>query len=335
MRDAKAGEVFELVPPEGLREGLKEGTLRAAKPGRGDASVLIKRVDDGTIAGKSDLKRLKPSALEILGPAAWQALALATQQHYLADISAKLEGIQQGVDELKKLHYDQVIGTLDHLSALADRVDGAARRDGTVAPHQLAEMRRKTTDAEQVWHQALKTARRHVEEYGRGEVASDEVKNSFVILMYATKVFVRCSSALAALPYETATALDQALADEEARMYPTLPAFLDLCEELLRISGSWETKAIEYESRLPKNRIARRLHLPPVDIRGGEGVTVRIGGKPKRKALDPSDTRQLEELVVAGRPKVSTLVARVDDDGSIVLGPPRQAPPSTDEQPGD
>jgi hypothetical protein len=132
--------------------------------------VLIKRVDDGTMAGKADLKSVKPSSLEILGPAAWQVLALATQQHYLADISAKLEGIQQGVDELKKLHYDEVIGTLDHLSALAERVDNSARRDRRVAPHQLDEMRRKTTDAEQVWHQALKTARRHVEEYSRGRL---------------------------------------------------------------------------------------------------------------------------------------------------------------------
>jgi hypothetical protein len=153
--------------------------------------------------------------------------------------------------------------------------------------------------------------------------------------MYATKVFARCSSALAALPYETAAALDQALAEEEARLYPTLPAFLELCEELLQVSGSWEARAVEYERRLPKSRVARRLHLPPIDIRGGDGFTLRIGGKPKRQAFESADTRRLEELVVAGRPEVSSLVAQVEDDGSILLGPPSRLPSSADEQSAD
>ena len=89
----------------------------------------------------------------VLGPAAWQAMAMATQQHYLAEISEKLEGIQQGVDELKELHSDDRIGKLKTISGLAARVQAAAERDGKVAAHQLDQLRDKATDAEEVWIQ--------------------------------------------------------------------------------------------------------------------------------------------------------------------------------------
>jgi hypothetical protein len=92
-RDARPGDVFELVAPEQLAKGLKDGTLRHATPGSGDASVLIQNAKDGRFAGRADLRDVKPRAVGVLGPAAWQALALATQQHYLAEISSKLEGI--------------------------------------------------------------------------------------------------------------------------------------------------------------------------------------------------------------------------------------------------
>src|SRR3954452_11874336 len=41
-KDARAGDVFELVPPEHLANGIRSGALRAATPQSGDASVLIK-----------------------------------------------------------------------------------------------------------------------------------------------------------------------------------------------------------------------------------------------------------------------------------------------------
>lgn len=44
VRTAKAGDVFELVPSKELAEGLRSGTLRAAAPASGDASVLVKNV---------------------------------------------------------------------------------------------------------------------------------------------------------------------------------------------------------------------------------------------------------------------------------------------------
>lgn len=319
-RDARPGDVFELVPPEKLAKGIREGTLRAAKPGRGDASVLVKNVKDGRIAGKSDLGKVKPQAMGVLGPAAWQAMAMATQQHYLAEISEKLEGIQQGVDELKELHSDDRIGKLKTISGLAARVQAAAERNRKIAPHQLDQLRNKTTDAEEVWNQALTTARRHVEQYEAGEAKSEDVTKSFAMLAYAIQVLGQCSSALMALPYATAGELEAVLAEEHDRLYPTLPEFLKLCDQLLHASEQWEAKHPEYDARRPQNPVARTLHLPPMELRLSEGFKFEVPPKPKRKPLASHETERLRGLV-AGATEPSLLVAEVDEDQTVLLGP--------------
>lgn len=134
-------ELYELVPPPTLAEGIRDGTLRAAKPKTGDASVLVKNVKDGTIVGKADLQRVKPTPAELIGPVAWEAMALATQQHYLAEISEKLDGIQHGVDEVLAQLNDDRVGSLNHWSEVAASAQAAARRDGRLSETRLAEVR--------------------------------------------------------------------------------------------------------------------------------------------------------------------------------------------------
>src|SRR4051812_41387718 len=46
-RAARPGDIFEVVPPKHLAEGIKNGTLRAANPQSGDASVLVMNVKTG------------------------------------------------------------------------------------------------------------------------------------------------------------------------------------------------------------------------------------------------------------------------------------------------
>ena len=325
-RRARPGDVFELVPPEHLAEGLQDKTLKFAKPSSGDASVLIYTVKDGEFAGRADLNQVRPSPAEVLGPAAWQAMALATQQHYLAEISAKLDGIQHGVDELKELHKDDRIGSLKHLVRLADRVQEAARSDRGVTPHQLAEMRRKTTDAEEIWHQAQETAARHVSEYAAGQIDTKGVEESLAILMFATSVLARCSQALASLPYTSVDELDAVLSEEQARLYPALPQFLALCDDLLGASGTWRAKQIAYQDRRPKNVVARRLHLPPVEVTFEDGFTFHKPRKPKRKPLSDDDTARLRSLAECSPETKPLLVAEVGDKGMVLLGPPQRVP---------
>jgi hypothetical protein len=87
---------FRLVPSEQASKGLADGSLRWATGKKGDASVLIKDKATGRIAGHGQLQKARPSPAKVLGPAAWEAMAMATQQHYLVEINDKLQCIERG-----------------------------------------------------------------------------------------------------------------------------------------------------------------------------------------------------------------------------------------------
>lgn len=166
-----AGRFWRRVDQDRLQgdAGIRDGTLRAAKPKSGDASVLVKNVNDGTIAGKADLQRVKPTPAELIGPVAWEAMALATQQHYLAEISEKLDGIQHGVDEVLAQLNDDRVGSLNHWSEVAASAQAAARRDGRLSETRLAEVREGALRTKELWHQITTTARRQLEQYASGK----------------------------------------------------------------------------------------------------------------------------------------------------------------------
>lgn len=200
-RSARAGDVFELVPPDHLARGLRDGTLRAAMPARGDASIFIKNVKDGRgSAGSFELRKVKP---QLLGPAGWQALALATQQHYLVEITTKLNDIQSGVDEVLDRLNDDRIGTLRHIAEVVEDAQTIARRDGALSAPRISEVRTAARDAKELWHQIATTARRHVGEYAAGKKTAEQAEETFAMLAQATRVLAQCSDALAALPYRT------------------------------------------------------------------------------------------------------------------------------------
>ena len=66
------------------------------------------------------------SEMELIAPVARLAMALATRQHYLAEVSEKPAGGQDGVDEWKGLDSDKWIGTLRSAAAWL-RESGLAR----------------------------------------------------------------------------------------------------------------------------------------------------------------------------------------------------------------
>ena len=321
-KNAAAGDVFELVPPADLAKGLKDGTLRFATTKRGDASVLIKNVETGRVAGRGDLVSPKLSPLDVLGPAAFEVMALATQQHYLAEISDKLEGIKQSVDEIKALHEDDRIGILNQVIEFSARVKNAADRDGKVAPHQIAQLRDRAVRAEEVWHQALETTKRQVEQYETGEAEPKDVQRSFCVLAYAVKSLSECSEALMTLPYSTADEFDAVLTEERDRLYPMLPQFQTICQNLLHASEKWQAESLAYDERRPKNPVARKLRIPPMEVHTERGFTFQLHAKPRAKPLTETDTARLRGLIWGTNEKSPpTLVAEVDTDGTVLLGP--------------
>jgi hypothetical protein len=322
---ARAGDVFELVPPEHLAQGIRTGALRAATPQRGDASVLIKNTKTGRIAGRSDLRRVKPSPVDIIGPAAWQALALATQQHYLAEISEKLDDIKAGVDEVLARLDDDRIGTLNDISELAAGAQVAARRDGRLSAVRTSELRRAAADAKRLWHQVSTTARRQLADYRSGKASATAVEQSFAMLVHATRVLAQCSEALVSVPYTSESELQAAVADEQDRLHPAVPTFAALCEELLHASEEWRSSHSDYEGRRPKNVVARTLRVPPVAVARHKGrLDIDVRFRPEQEPLPESVETRFRDLAATGATGPSPrLVAEVQPDGRVLLGPAR------------
>ena len=190
-RRARVGDVFELVPPENLARALKDKTLRYATPSSGDASVLIKNISDGQMAGRADLRKVNSSAVRALGPIAWEVLAYATQQHFIVEISSRLSGIEKGVEELHERLDDDRVGTVTTVEGVAERCRLAAEDDGLPSERLLDELRDRTTDVEKIFNQAAATVERQVAKYRRGDLKAKEVERSFAVLIFACRRCVR------------------------------------------------------------------------------------------------------------------------------------------------
>ena len=115
-------ETYRIVLDPAQQKALRDGTQRFAKPGKGDASLRLKDVMTGGSMPEARLEKVgesakiaTPSVTKVLGPVAWEAMAMATQQHYLVEISDKLEGIASGIEELLERDDDDKRGTLVHV----------------------------------------------------------------------------------------------------------------------------------------------------------------------------------------------------------------------------
>lgn len=312
--------------PNTSQRGLKDGTLRHATPTGGDASVLIKNAKDGRIAGRADLRDVKPTAVDVFGPAAWQALALATQQHYLAEISSKLEGIQAGVDEVLARMDDKVIAALKDISETAAQARQAVERDGRLGSRRLADLREDAKEARRLWFETAETARRHLDDYRAGKLDPESVEKSFAMLMHATRVLAQCSDTIVAVGCSTADELQEVLAEERDRIYPAIPQLLELCDSAAVISDEWQAKNDDYEELRPKNKVARRLRAPVVRVNQDEHATSLIlRRRPKQQPLTEAAVDRVRALAAGGVAAPQSLVVEIAEDGSVLVGPGKPA----------
>jgi hypothetical protein len=328
-RNARPGDVFELVVPEHLVKGLKDGTLKYATPARGDRSVLIMNAKGSGrkgIAGKADVRDVKPTAVDVFGPVAWQALALASQQHYLAEISSKLEGIQAGVDEVLARMDDKVIAAFKDISESAAQVRQAVERDGKLSSRRLGDLRDDAREARRLWFETAETARRQLDDYRAGKLDAGRLEQSFAMLMHATRVLAQCSDTIVAVGYSTADERQEVVAEERDRIYPAIPQLLELCATAAVISDEWQAKNDDYEALRPKNKIARRLPVPVVRVRQDEQATsLIVQRRPKQQPLSDAAVERVRALV-RGAPDTQHLVVEIAPDGSVLVGPGKPAP---------
>jgi hypothetical protein len=314
-RRARPGDLYELVPNAALRRGLDNGALRVANSRHGDASVLVKDTTTGRIAGPQDLKKVKPKPGSLIGPAAWQAMAAATQQHYLVEIASKLDGLREGIEEVLARMDDDRIGELNHYSENAASALAARTRDGRLSDTRVAELQRDADAAKRLWHQVATTARRHVRDYREGARSAEEVERSLVMALHVLRVLAQCSEALLAAPYETAFGLDEALRREQDRLGPAMSSYAELFRELSKASSYWHHEQGRYRARRPRSPLKRGWNKVPLPGRFGPL-------KPAQLPLSLKSLGVLRAPTLVNDREVPSLLIEVQAGGSVLLAPP-------------
>ena len=110
---AGAETVYRIVPSNEMAKGIAGNPQRYANSTKGDASVLIKDAATGRIRGHAALEKTGPGSAAMLGPVAWQAMAIVTQQHFLNEINGRLAKIETGISNLEDLIRSMPEGELD------------------------------------------------------------------------------------------------------------------------------------------------------------------------------------------------------------------------------
>jgi hypothetical protein len=112
-------ETYRLSLTPEQKKALADGSQYFAKPGKGDVSLRLRDTATGGPRPEASLEKVgdsakaaRPSVTKVIGPVAWEAMAMATQQHYLVEINDKLESISTRVDEVLERGDDDKLGTL-------------------------------------------------------------------------------------------------------------------------------------------------------------------------------------------------------------------------------
>lgn len=149
---------------------------------KGDYFLPFARGADGRMIEQAKL--LNPSGLSSLVNAAavWQVASVVVAQKHLADISAKLDDIKQGIDDLKNLFQDKLDGDIEGTYNYLREVVTTFER-GQVpkfARLELEACRRQLLQIEsalmRMFDRRLKEAVQHKETVGTGDLLQDTLR---------------------------------------------------------------------------------------------------------------------------------------------------------------
>lgn len=316
IETAKAGlhtkGTYRLVPgTKAMADGLKRG-LEMAPAKSGEASTLIRDASTKKFAGRFDLKKAGPSA-KALGPMiAWEAMAMATQQHYLVEINDKLESIEKGVDEILQRMDDDKRGTLKQLQKVVDaaRQNLADGREPSVSRRE--ELHRAVRRADELWHQLDERVMRLLDAYKHGTAQADDVEESWALLLLATQVLGEAGALLTVLPYATIQELEHVTAEERERIVPAVDEIRRLAGELHAAHLRWAAKGAEYHLRRTRNPAKQALRVVRQDL----AIQPPVG------PLDDFTAWRASQLAVAPPPPAAYLVTVNADDTVQLIAEP-------------
>ncbi len=313
-------QTYRIVLDPTQQKALRERTQRFANPGKGDASLRLRDVKTGGPMPEARLEKVgdsaktaMPSVTKVLGPVAWEAMAMATQQHYLVEISDKLEGIASGIEEILERDDDDKRGTLLHVDNTVARSRERLEAHGSLSASRIQELRDGARDASRVWNQLRERFRRHLTGYGEGVTSREAVERSWEMLLHATRVMTAASGLLTSLPFDTVEELESAQFEERERVLDALADLQELAYEFAAWHLEFREQAFKWDTYGSRNPLVRRY-------RRARGLPE--APRPDQEMLTGAVARQAAQLALAA-PAPSALLIRTHASGevSVVVEP--------------
>jgi hypothetical protein len=319
MLARKAAEVTEDtyrvgVSPEQAK-ALKEGTQVWAKPGKGDVSLRLRDAATSKPMPEARLEKVgdsakaaaRPSVTKVLGPAAWEAMAMATQQHYLVEISDKLEGIATNIEEVLQRLDDDKRGTLSHVAKTVEDSHARLADHGALSLGRVDELRGAARDADRIWHQLQERFRRHLTGYGEGHTTRAEVERSWELLLCATRVLTESSALLTALPLDTVEDLENTAFEERERVLDAINTLQELAYEFAAWHLEFQKQRFQWDTYGSRNPVVRKY-------RKTRGLPAPV--KPKTEMLTSAVSKQAAQLALPA-PAPAALFITTHTNGEV------------------
>lgn len=292
---ASRNAVYRLRPSAEMARGLQAKTLRYAAPTSGDASILIKEASGAKkIKGHAALERVRANPASVIGPAVWQAMALATQQHFLVEISGRLETIEQGVAELIDRTRDKSDSELDTLREQVRRWDNRQCEGIPLTAHQRHQVDQDLAMVDDIRRTALRPVRRLLAEAEEGkEVDPAKWAEDFELAYKATAVQAELAALKVRVPRASQLEVRVAIDEERDRAKTAIDELQMAATGLLAVSREWGRRVEHFERHKVKS-VPNKTWNATI---GGLIPSAHAGAvKPKHGPLDPAVEVWLERL---------------------------------------
>jgi hypothetical protein len=311
-------ETYRIVLSPEQQKLLNERKIRFAKPGKGNATVRLRDAATSKPVPEASLERVEPGAMvakpspaKVLGPVVWEAMAMATQQHYLVEIDKKLDGIAKGVDEVLAREDDRTLAIFREVRDIVR--DSRERLDAgdELSSARVQEMHTLASDARREWHVLYQRTRRLLTEYMNGDTEREKVQGAWELLWVATEVLIEVSGLLTSLPYASVEDLLAASREEHDRVVDAVDDIRELAADMHGAHLQWRFDWLEWQAHGSRNPIKNRVRA----IRRQPVLT-----KPAQHDLGYDLARQLRELLTPVAEPEAMLVT-VKADGSVDVVP--------------
>jgi hypothetical protein len=309
--------LYRLVPRAELAEGLKKHGYRYAKPSSGDATQQLLD-SSGDFVGRADLKAAGPSLMKLVGPAAWQVMAMATQQHYLVEISGKLSAIDAKLDELIARDEDRMLSAFDKARELAADAQPALATGEPPSANRVRELGDQMHRVDDDWRELLRRTTRLLQTYrdggGKDQKAKGEsataVNAAWSLLLRATQALAEVSTAFAALPQPDRRAAETLRREETARIAERLDDLTALASDLFLAHAKWQADHTVHKLNHTNNPVERVRRM----LTKSELAKLDAGPGP----LDSTLADIAEQLSQQAEAPTAMLVD-VRDDGTVLV----------------